>query len=337
MSKKYGPDDIESLRSLFNSCFPLISTQHTETEHFYKNENSGRIVASVTGRLSFVSKPYLQTWYAKLAIEHIDQGRPFCSTEEDWEVLLEGAKGAAVRSRDTSAEIGTSAHDAYDKYLASWIRTGTRPDSAVDTLTELCAEKNVEARGEEIAACRSFDRFIAEQEIIPLTSELKVWYEAGKDCFAGSVDAAFLWLRPRKGRVGETEVVDLEGNKHIAHDYIPQEDSAVWWCPPCGREVEPQLVLGDWKTSNSIKGKDDYAQQGTGYAKAIEIAAKVRFDGIWVVRFNKGYASYEIAKVRDRKAAWQEFLTISRAFDAKEARGKESLLGPLEEKVIQRI
>lgn len=332
MPKVYGLNDIEGLRSRLNSCFPPIATRHTETQHFYERTDTGRVAASVTGRLGFVAKPYLQTWYAKLAIEHVDQGRSLCVTEEDWQLLLDGAKGAAVRSRDTSAEIGTSAHDAFDGYLTSWIQNGTRPDSAVSILEDTCNRLRVPPRGEEIAACRSFDKFIAENEIIPLVSEIKVWYEEGKDCFAGSVDAAFLWFKVRKDRTGQSETLD--GQTH-SHDYVLQE-SGIWWCY-CGREVESRLILGDWKTSNSIKGKDDYAQQSTAYAVAIEKAAKLKFDAIWIVRFNKAHADYEIAKVGDRKAAWKEFLTISRAFDAKEARGKDSLLAPFEKKVNVRI
>jgi hypothetical protein len=311
---------------------------------------------SVTSKLGIISKPYLYKWYVKLTVEYIRENRDRLADEFD-EVLRE-SKNAAVRSRDTSAEIGTSAHDAIDRHITEWVRTDSRPRSAVEFLKAMCAEKGVEPRGEEIAGCRSYERFLDERELIPLVSEIRVWYEqcpkhrkkgcppkssCALDVFAGSVDAAFIWLRPRKGRVGESGVVDLAGNPHVRHDYIPQENGT-WWCSACGREVDPVLILGDWKTSNSIDKKDDYAQQGCAYAEAIELAAEVKFDDVWVVRFDKECDEYEIRRVSDRAAAWQEFLAISRAFDERQKRGIgdsivdfDSLLVPLEVKEITYI
>lgn len=353
MAKTY---DVHHLRKLLAGCMPPISTQHTDTAHFYKNENTGRVVQSVTGRLGFVSKPYLQKWYIKLTIEHIRIHRDRCATEEEWEQLFVEAREAGNNSRDTSAEIGTTAHDAVDRYLQDWLRLGRRPrgdgvgpeydGDRTSPFRRASVYLGDNPRGSEVAACRSFDKFLAENEILPIASEIKVWYEScgthkkqpcPSDCervdaFAGSVDAAFLYLSVRKGREGESGIVDIEGNPHDEHDYVTQE-SGTLWCAACGRECDAQLILGDWKTSNSITGKDDYAQQGTAYTVAIEKAAHVTFDGIWVVRLSKDKADYEICAVSDRKAAWNEFIAISRAFDARELRKGKSMLEPLVDKV----
>ena len=318
--KAYEPT---SIRTSLDSAWKFVVIPcHTADAHFYKREDTGRLAASVTTKLSFVAKPYLQTWYVTKAIDHV---------HENLDRLLAGDKGvlteagsAAVRSRDRSADIGTSAHDAFDKNLTRWLQGGTRPDSAVTDINALCQEKGVEPRGEEIAACRSYDKFLDENEIIPLASEIRVWYEEGKDCYAGSVDAVFLNLTVHKGR---------EGDKDHAHDYTAQA-GGIWWCA-CGRETEPKLILNDWKTSNTIRGKDDYALQSVAYAQAIEKATGLKFDGIWVIRFNKKYADYEICAVTDRKSAWKEFISISRAFDAKNERTvRPSLLEPLKTKQV---
>lgn len=321
---RYGLHTVADLRTRLNNLYPFrILSAHTETEHFYEREDTGKVVASVTSRLSFVDKPYLKKWYAKKAIEHIKDNLPRLLAGD--EGVLAEASGAAERSRDFSAGVGTSAHDAVDRWLSRWIESDTRPDySAVICLEELCKEHGVEPKGEEIAACRSFDKFIEETEIIPIASEIRIWYEEGKDAFAGTVDAIFLYLKTRKGR---------EGRKDCAHDYETQA-SGVWWCAACGREVDVELILNDWKSSNTIRGKDDYALQSTAYRKAIEKASGIKFSGVWVIRLSKEKAEYEICAVTDGKQAWLEWIAISRAFDARSTREVKSLLEPLEGKKV---
>jgi len=328
--------DVPSLRARFAGAWPHgIVPDHVPEGHRYRREDTGELAWSVTTKLQFVAKPYLQTWYAKRGIEHIRENLERLRAGDT--SVLEEALGAAVRSRDASAEIGTTAHDAFDRYLSRWISTGVRDAgrSAVDDLNELCAANGVEPKGEEIAACRSFDRFLAENEIIPLASEIRIWYSRGKDVFAGTVDAIFLSLTVYKDRVGDAGVQTLDGRTcaEAGHDYEAQP-SGNWWCVACGREVTVKLVLGDHKTSNDIKTKDDYAHQSVAYGKSIEIEVAVKFDEIWVMRYGKGKAEYEVCKVDDRKAAWKEWLTVSRAFDEKMLRGDRRLLAPLVEKKV---
>lgn len=321
--------DIGTIASKLDAAFPadLIISDHTATAHYYRNAKTGTRAASVTTKLGFVSKPYLQTWYAKRAVEFI---RENVSRLREGEMsVLDDAVGAATRSRDSSADIGTKAHDAFDLYLKQWIATGIRPKNSSSKWL------NSNASPDEICACRSFDRFLDENEIIPIASEIRVWYEKGNDCFAGTVDALFIILTVRKGRTGQSAT--LIGERHTIHDYIYQEESKVFWCAICDRECDATLVLGDHKTSNSIKDKSDYAQQGNAYAKAIEVATGLKIDEVWVMRYGKEKAEYEIARVPDRKQAWKEFIAISRAFDTIASRGEKSLLVPLQEKVRQSL
>lgn len=313
--------DVTTIQSSLRRAFPAdrIISDHSDDNHYYKDAITGKRTASVTTRLSFVSKPYLQTWYAKRAVEFIRENLPVLLGGEM--SILDDALGAATRSRDSSAQIGTNAHEAYDRYLQEWIRTGRRPDKSSAQWLDPGAS------GDEICATRSFDRFLNETELIPVASEIRVWYEKGTDCFAGTVDALFILLTVRKGRQGQ------QGQQGCAHDYSYQEASKVFWCVRCGRECDAKLILGDHKTSNSIKGKDDYAQQGNAYAKAIEIATGIKIDEVWVMRYGKSKAEYEVARVTDRKQAWREFVAISRAFDTVASRGDGLLLAPLKEKI----
>lgn len=310
--------DVLDLRARLASCFPHISPAHTEAGHFYRNETTGRVTKSVTTALGFVAKGYLYKWYAKLAAEHVRQNLHRL-IEGDLTVLDE-AQHAGERSRDTSAGIGTTAHGAIDSFCSKWITDDIRPDvSAATFLAE-------GSRGEEIAACRSFDKFIAENEIIPLASELQIWYEQGKDCYAGTIDSIILSLEVHKERAGTGE---------CKHDYVPQPPG-IFWCTNCGRETKARLILGDVKTSNTIKGKSEYAHQTEAYAKAVEKALGIKFDAIWIIRFEKSRADYEILKIGNRKQAWKEWLSISRAYDSSVERVGE-LLVPLTVKEVIKI
>lgn len=346
--------DVAHLRAVLDDAWPrgTIVADHTEDEHWYRNTETGRRAASVTTKQGFVSKPWLKPWYIRKTVDYIDANRARCEAGE-WEAVLAEAKKAAGKSVEQAGIWGTTAHNAIDRYCEQWIVSGRAPESSLPFLYAIAEENATEAAGEEIAACRSFDKCIAEREVIPLASEIKVWYEVcpkhnkkecpesckeDKDCFAGTVDSVLLWLQIRKGREGQTTTLD--GSIH-AHDYTEQE-TGVWWCV-CGREVEPKLILGDWKTSNSINNKDDYAQQTTAYARAIERKTGLKFDDIYVFRFHKEYADYEIRRVDDPEQAWQEFLCISRAFDCRakrllgDGRNYKTLLVPLEVKQPMKI
>lgn len=313
--QRFKSYDISELRTRLASCFPPVVPRHTATAHYYERTDSGRVTASVTTKQSFVGKSYLKQWAVNVGIDLIEANFDRLNTA-DWPLILAEARQAHTGSLEQSADIGTTAHKAIDRYLRDWISKGSRAETSAAFLG------SNSTRGEEIAACRSFDRLIKDLELIPVASEISIWYETLRDCFAGNVDAIFILRSPRQ---------DREGNKECTHDYARQP-SGVLWCAKagCGREVTESLILIDWKTSNSIREKSDYAQQSEAYARAIEKAAGIRFKEVWIVRLSKARAEYEICKVADRKQAWKEFIAISRAYDIKEVRGEQrSLLVPL--------
>lgn len=316
--------DIGNLRETLRDSFPGVVPCHTATEHWYKREDTGRVAASVTTKQGIINKPYLKPWYIKQTVDYIRENVERLR-EGDLEVLEE-AKGAAGKRVNQASVWGTTAHDAIDRYVTTWISDKAPEESCVSFL-----QPRDEAMGtndpEEIAACRSFDLFISEVEIVPIASELKCWYEKGKDCFAGTIDCVGIVRTPYKDRVGD---------KACAHDYEAQVGGTLW-CVSCNREVTQALCLLDWKSSRQISGKSEYAQQTVAYAKSIEVAAKIRFDMVWVVRFDKYSAKYEILKVADPKAVWKEFLAVSRTFDLLKSRPDDSLLVPLKERVITYI
>lgn len=311
--------DIDKLRSALKSAFPdgLVEPDHTPTEHWYVNTKNGRRAASVTTKQSVVGKGYLKQWAVNRALDHVSQNRArFIAGDE--EVLKEAAM-AHTNELESAGSIGTTSHSAFDATCKEWIETGKRPGPTMEKLAP-------GARLEEVAACRSFDKFLDENEVFPVASETKVWYERGNDCYAGTIDGIFLAHRVHLNRAGEIG---------CTHDYVLQT-SGTLWCTRCGRNVKRRLLLTDWKTSNQISNKDEYAEQAEAYGHAVEAAVGRIFDEIWIVRFSKLRAEYEIMRVPDRKSAWQRFLATSRLFDRRlELPGP--LLEPLDAKLVIQI
>lgn len=295
--------DIPRLRAQLTSAFPegSIVGEHTATEHWYRNRGTGQLAPSVTTIQSILTKPYLRQWSVNQAIRHISAelfvpGQVIHVESERFEEILKQSSRAHENTRDQAAEWGTKAHQAFEDYLNDWINTGTHKESAKDYLKEGAAI-------EEIAACRSFDRFVGENEIVPIAAELKVWYDKAGVTFAGTADAIVVVRDVYKDRVG---------GQGCNHDYAPQEKKL--WCCMCGREVTERLVLGDWKTSNVVAGKNEYAFQTSAYAKSIEIQTNWKFKDVWIVRFDKAKADYEIVKVIDRKKSFSVFCSIAKTF-----------------------
>lgn len=313
LSKQY---DLLSLREILHKAFPegLVLADHDQTGHWYKNSKTNGRAASVTTKQNVVSKPYLRQWSANRAVEYISANIDRLRSGDV--SVLDEARRAHTMELETAGSIGTTAHDAIDKFCQRWIDTGHTEGSAADYL-------DPSARGEEVAACRSFDKFREEVEFTPIASEIKVWYEEGKDCYAGTVDSVLIVREVYKG---------LAGTTGCKHDYS-QQGSPILWCVECGRTVKEKLILGDWKTSNQISNKDEYAEQTEAYARAIEKGTGLKFDGIWVIRFDKSKAEYEIMKVADRPRAWRRFLQTSRLFDAR-MKSDEPLLEPLVKRKI---
>lgn len=311
---------IDRLRAELDTAFPegSIRAEHTTTQHYYRDVRSGVLAPSVTTIQQILSKPYLRQWAVNQTIEYIRIHHERYTDGEHLEVLAE-AKNAHHNTRDQAAEWGTKAHGAFEDYLNEWIKEGVRPQKSAAVYLKEGAD------AEEIAACRSFDKFLDENEIVPIASEKQVFYNKGGVLFAGTVDSVIIVREVYKDRVGD---------KTCQHDYAPQDKKL--WCVKCNREVREKLVLGDWKTSNHLNGKNEYATQTTAYSKSIEYAVKWKFKEIWVVRFDKKFAHYDIVKVADRERAWELFKANARHYNIL-SKQEDTLLEPLKVKNIIKL
>lgn len=320
MKKVYNPF---RLREELKAAFPegLVVSDHDDTGHWYKNTETGKRAASVTTKQGIAAKGFLKQWAVNRAIEHVRDQQLRLPAE--LEAVLEEAKYAHKTTLESAGDIGTKTHNAVEDFCEDWIKFGRPAKSAMSYLKE-------GSPLETIATARSFDLVRKDFNFIPIAVETRVWYEKGKDCYAGTTDMVCLFFEPIK--VNPCNMLDELG----IHDLTANSESKTTWCPTCDSTFSPKLMLWDWKSSNQVQQKEDYAEQAAAYAKAIEVKTGWKFDGIWVIRLSKVKAEYEVVVVNDTKRAFDNFIATSRHFDQKH-KSEQSLLTPLKTKNVIRI
>lgn len=87
-------------------------------------------VPGVTSIISMLPKPFLQFWAAKmaaeLAVDSIDMIKPMA--ERDRQGAVDYVKGAATRYTKTRAEVGSEAHDLFERMIRGERITRVKPD-----------------------------------------------------------------------------------------------------------------------------------------------------------------------------------------------------------------
>jgi hypothetical protein len=312
--KTYSPFE---LRDQLNAAFPdgFIVADHDDTGHWYKNTKNGRRASSVTTKQGITNKPHLKQWAVNRAVDHVRDNQ--LRLTDELETVLSEAKYAHKTHLEFAGGVGTKTHNAIEAYCEDWISTGRPAASATQFLLET-------PRIEEIATARSFDLVRRDFVFIPIAVETRVWYEKGKDCYAGTTDMVCLLFDYIVKNPCEGE-----------HDLVAQRGKKCW-CTKCDSTFTVRLMLWDWKSSNQVQQKEEYAEQAAAYAKAIEIPTGWKFDDIWIIRLSKVKAEYEVVRVNDRKRAFDNFIATSRLWDQKH-KTEESLLSPLKTKKVIKI
>ncbi len=150
--------------------------RHDSFGHHYKHKDHEEIQDSVTTKLQILNKPHLLKWSIRKGIEWLEVEERFSRLSgPDREELLAGAQSAYTDIRDDAGSVGTQAHDAIEKYILDWIRTGQRVD---DIKVYFKPESDPRA----IAAARGIEALFKKKNIVPLASEILVGhpkYSAG--------------------------------------------------------------------------------------------------------------------------------------------------------------
>ena len=84
----------------------------------------------------------------------------------------------------------------------------------------------------------------------------------------------------------------------------------------CFVNVDGKYKLGllDWKTSNSVDGKAEYALQTAAYATATTELTGLEPELIWVIRLDKKTGKYEKAVLEDIEEAKQAYIHIAELY-----------------------
>ena len=164
---------------------PKVKTFSAKGSRFYVHPDTGESVPGVTSILNQLPKPFLQYWSAKLVAEYaFDNHAAWGGLERQAAVDL--LKGAPRRYTSGRADIGSEAHDAFEK-----IGNGDDPGPI---------------RIEVQPYVDQFNNFLDDFQPEFIGQELTVWSEDHR--YAGSTDA-FVRIQ------GEPVVVDWKTTKSI--------------------------------------------------------------------------------------------------------------------------
>ena len=164
---------------------PKVKTFSAKGSRFYVSPLTGESVPGVTSILGQLPKPFLQHWAAKVVAEYaVDNHAAWAGLDRQAAVDL--LKGAPRRYTSGRADIGSEAHDAFEKI-------GNGEDTGP-------------IRIEVQPYVDQFNRFLDEHQPEFIGQELTVWSDTHR--YAGSTDA-FLRIQ------GEPCVVDWKTTKSV--------------------------------------------------------------------------------------------------------------------------
>jgi hypothetical protein len=264
---------IEKIQSIRNDFTPM----HTEHEHWYKHEETGKIVPSVTTVLSVLDKPWLAKWKVHEAVRYIVSGYSGILNAGDLESILEESMKVSERKVVQAQVVGTTVHNAIEEFIAEWIRYGVQPKSVmdffdknfvIDSATHLRYDNT---QTQIIAALRSaqelFDRY---KDAVPLASEIRVG-------------------DPVAGYAGTLDLVIL---------------------------VNGKVEIWDWKTSNQINEKDPgYPMQISIYKKAFESMIGIKVEKLCIIQLSKHEDKYAIYTVDTSYKSIQAFNALLKYYE----------------------
>ena len=164
---------------------PKVKTFSAKGSRFYVDAVTGESVPGVTSILNQLSKPFLQHWSAKLVAEYaVDNLASWQNLDRQASVDL--LKGAPRRYTNSRADIGSEAHDHFEK-----ISLGEDPGPI---------------RLEVEPYVAHFRQFMADFNPEVIGAEMTVWSDTHR--YAGSFDAM---LRV----AGEPVIVDYKTTKAV--------------------------------------------------------------------------------------------------------------------------
>lgn len=288
-------------RDIISSKIPegSIVAEHTDNSHHYRvNLFAGSpLLDSVTTKTGILNKGYLKDWGIKLAIDYIRDNINDVINEETRESVLYDAKQQSQGVLEDAGDIGTKVHNIIETYIDLWIE-GKQPDNILSLIQSI---ESTDVR--IIAGVKAAGQFFDDHDIFPICSELLV--ASAKLGTAGTMD--FLCY------IGKEKV---KGNKDCEHEMWQRGSKKTHFgCTKCDRVVDYVLTIVDWKTSNSIAGKTEYALQTAAYKQAVVELTGLKPEQAWVIRLDKKTGKYEKGVVSDLNKAIKAYKLVAGLYE----------------------
>lgn len=290
--------EAEKIRKLIDKRIPpgSITPEHTPDSHHYRVSifPGNPLLDSVTTKTKILNKGHLKDWGIRLAIDHIRINIDRITDPEQREIILYDASQQSAEVLDDAGDVGNRAHAIIQSYIENWIQLGIRAASILPFIP------NGETDVRVLSAVRAAEKFMNEHHIYPIRAEMLVASE--RLGTAGTMD--FLCFI---GKV--TAVGNIPG---CAHDFWQRGTNPMHQgCVICGEKVDYELSIVDWKTSNSIAGKADYALQTAAYKDCLNSLTGLNPKNLWVIRLDKKSGNYEKGVVVDPARAVKAYRIVA--------------------------
>jgi len=172
----------EVIAAINEKVLGVWTPAHDDKGHHYLNTRTGVVEDSVTTK-NIIEKPQLIPWAIRLAIEYLEKpGNIELLQSSERETVIKAATLQHRDVRDDAGSVGTEAHNAIERYVKEWIKSGVRPPTIKDFL-------HVGADIRSIAAARSAEKVFDENPVVPVATEFVVGKEGEG---AGTLDLLVL-------------------------------------------------------------------------------------------------------------------------------------------------
>lgn len=276
--------NIKEIQSLIEKALPAgaVATEHTDRGHFYrvmlpdKHGVTGNVYPSVTGKLQILKDESLINYKKNQVIQYF-----FRNFSKINEANLMEHLGLADRVPEDiladAGDIGTHIHDCRQRIFEEWIKTGVKPGQFLSFI----GAEQVDVRLK--SGIRALKRFVDEHNYRPIATELFVFSHKLK--VAGTLDDIGIW-----------DKVIVEGDKDCEHDFMTYGKPGKLRCWSCAREVKPEFVLMDLKSSNQLK--DHYFFQVSLYYEMFRKLVGIAPQRCIIVKLSKEDGTYKIEDLK---------------------------------------
>lgn len=277
------------IRELIAKKIPggTVVPRHTSKGHFYEVVPVGKTFPSVTAKLQVLKDEGLINYKMNRAVEycfaHYKEFNDDNITEH-----LDRATRVSQDILEDAGDIGTRIHGYREDYFNAWIASGVRPAETRSFIP------NTETDQRATSAMRALQKFVLENDYVPVLSELLV-YDVDL-ALAGTLDDLGIMRKVlREGKQGcehDTSLYDVS-----ARGGVPDKETvgAKYRCWKCDYKYTYEYVLLDIKTSNQFK--NHYFFQVAIYYMMVSKLTGLKPTRCFILKLSKEDGTYKIEEL----------------------------------------